>query len=49
MKSNKKIVESLNSFIEDQFIKRNTEGKIFEEHSIICMSEQREKWKCTFD
>ena len=29
MKSNKKIVESMNSFIKHQFIKRNTVGKTF--------------------
>ena len=41
MKSNKTIVQSLNSFIKHQFIKWNAEGKIFEEHS-IWTREQRE-------
>ena len=27
--------EALISFIKDEFIKRNTEGKYFEEHSIM--------------
>ena len=43
MKSNKKIVELFNSFIKSLFIKRNTEGKIFDEHSVMRIREQSEK------
>ena len=47
MKSDKNIVESLNSFIKHQFIKRNVEWKIFEEHS-MWIREQKETPECTF-
>ena len=49
MKSNERIIESLNSFIKHQFIKRNTGGKNFEEHSIMWIREQRETPECSFE
>ena len=48
MKLNKNIVESSNSYIKHQFIKRNSEGEIFEKHSMR-IREQREKPGCTFE